>query len=244
MLELPFCQCGCGEQLPKPHLKFLTGHHLRILYGKHLPKPLCACGCGKTVQKSHHTLFYGHVIGVPRRRYLKGLTPEERFWAYVNKTNTCWLWTGTRSRSYGVLRISGKTYIASRLAWEYAHGPIPDGLEVCHDCPEGDNPLCCNPSHLWLGTQSENAKDMYKKGRAYTGTEKRARGSRNANAKLTEQDIEQIYALRRVKTRKEIAEHFKVGINQIHKIFQGDAWVHVPCTNPPRKTKSNQNGLV
>lgn len=71
----------------------------------------------------------------------------------------CWLWTGNLTHGYAAL---GKKRI-HRLMWEREHGPIPQGLYVCHKC---DVPLCVNPSHLFLGTQKDNIQDMIQKGRA------------------------------------------------------------------------------
>lgn len=67
--------------------------------------------------------------------------------------------------------------MAHRLAWELVNGAIPEGVLVCHTC---DNPKCCNPQHLWLGTNAENIEDMRRKGRARS-----RRGASNKNAKLS-----------------------------------------------------------
>lgn len=91
---------------------------------------------------------------------------------------SCWEWPGRRdSDGYGTLNrvVDGVRYQrAHRLAYRYAYGPIPDGLVVMHKC---DNPPCCNPAHLRLGTAAENNADMLRKGRERypTGSEHWAR---------------------------------------------------------------------
>ena len=75
----------------------------------------------------------------------------------------CWLWLGSVSPDgYGRVIIGGKKVLAHRVAWEQVRGPIPQGMCVCHKC---DTPACVNPSHLWLGTHTENMRDMSLKGR-------------------------------------------------------------------------------
>jgi hypothetical protein len=91
---------------------------------------------------------------------------QTRFWAFVKKgtPEECWEWTGYRhEEGYGVFTVNSKQKKAHRLTWEFVFSPIPDGLEVCHKC---DNPPCCNPSHLFLGTHVDNISDMINKGRA------------------------------------------------------------------------------
>jgi hypothetical protein len=75
----------------------------------------------------------------------------------------CWPWTATIDRDgYGRMKVGGKSQRAHRLAYALRIGPVPDGLSVLHRC---DNPCCVNPDHLWVGTSSDNMRDMATKGR-------------------------------------------------------------------------------
>ena len=87
---------------------------------------------------------------------------EQRFWAGVQKTETCWIWTGDTVKGYGRLRDNVKPILTHRLSWEIAYGPIPNGLCVLHRC---DNPPCARPDHLFLGTKLDNMQDSVNKGR-------------------------------------------------------------------------------
>lgn len=87
---------------------------------------------------------------------------ELRFWAKVNKTPSCWLWTAATLRGYGQISLNRKPAYAHRLSWEMAYGPIPEGVEVLHKC---DVPLCVRPDHLFLGSQQDNLADARQKGR-------------------------------------------------------------------------------
>jgi hypothetical protein len=87
----------------------------------------------------------------------------ERFWAKVEKSETCWLWRGPVGKNgYGSTCVNYRHIGAHRLAWELARGPITPATCVCHTC---DTPLCVNPSHLFLGTQRDNIRDARLKGR-------------------------------------------------------------------------------
>lgn len=91
------------------------------------------------------------------------LTPKERLiQRSVIDEKGCW--NITKSGYYGSFSIQGQQHMAHRASWIIHHGnsDIPRGMVVCHTC---DNPQCVNPEHLFLGTQSDNAKDMFKKGR-------------------------------------------------------------------------------
>jgi len=103
---------------------------------------------------------------------------EEKFLANFNNTEnpiSCWIWQGTKtSRGYGSMgwRENNKivTITAHRFAWEYYNkDKIPQGLLICHHC---DNPLCVNPSHLFLGTAKDNIQDCMQKGRFKGGRKK------------------------------------------------------------------------
>jgi hypothetical protein len=74
-----------------------------------------------------------------------------------------------------------------RVAWMLEHGPIPDGMNVLHRC---DNPPCCDTSHLFLGTQLDNMRDMDAKGRRVS-----ARGESHRSAKLTDSQVEELRAV-------------------------------------------------
>ena len=82
-------------------------------------------------------------------------TPYGRFFRFVNKTPTCWEWTGWRTLGYGQFGIHGKVRGAHRISYEWHVGPIPDGMEIDHLCR---NPGCVNPAHLEPVTDRENKR--------------------------------------------------------------------------------------
>lgn len=98
----------------------------------------------------------------------QSLRDDHSFWMRRVVTDSgCWEWSGARyvpnRGGYGVLHREHRAIAAHRYAWMLAHGPIPAGLFVCHKC---DNPPCFRLSHLFLGTQTDNMRDMSAKGRS------------------------------------------------------------------------------
>jgi HNH endonuclease len=111
----------------------------------------------------------------PRRPTITPNNIPESFWdrVEVGAIEDCWLWTGAKSGRYRYGRYRGKR--AHRLAYETLHGPIPCGMLVRHSC---DNPPCCNPWHLILGTNKDNTGDAIERNRL-------ARGEKHGKTKLT-----------------------------------------------------------
>lgn len=144
----------------------------------------------------------------------------KNFWSKVNypgNDQDCWEWTAFRDRDgYGHFDKSA----AHRLAWEFYNGPIPNGLLICHTC---DNPPCCNPEHLVLGTNVENMLDMKNKGRA-------AKGSNQGTSIFTENDIKimltEIYN-NQYQSMSEIAFYYECSVTIISNILQGKYWQHI-----------------
>ncbi|MGE3598815.1 MAG: HNH endonuclease [Dehalococcoidia bacterium] len=147
-----------------------------------------------------------------------------RFWSYVDSSagpDACWEWTRSRIHDgYGRFWDTKRMWRAHRFAWTITHGDIPDGIVVLHKC---DNPPCCNPSHLALGTTSDNNWDKVHKGRFQD-----QRGERNPYAKLTADDVRAIReALKGGESQSSIATRHNVSQSNISFIALGKSWRHV-----------------
>ena len=153
-----------------------------------------------------------------------------RFWSKVDKRSEseCWNWVAkSLNQGYGYFRIGGRKgryELAHRVAYRYTKGPIPKGegyhgAVIMHTC---DNRLCCNPSHLRLGTQSDNVRDMDKKGRRVTVCKA---GEGHHMTTVTEQDIRDI----RNSPLSGSVLGLKYGYSRsaINSIKRGDTWKHV-----------------
>jgi hypothetical protein len=141
----------------------------------------------------------------------------DRFWNRVEKTDSCWEWTGARALGYGVIKSRGKMYKAHRISWEAAFGAIPPGMLVCHRC---DNPACVRPEHLFLGTDLDNARDKVAKGR-----QARQRGEAHPGRKLAQEQATEIRCLAAWGNgHADIAAAFNISRSQVGRIVAGQRW--------------------
>lgn len=128
----------------------------------------------------------------------------------IDEDTKCWIWiASTRQDGYGQFRVNGTSRRAHRVIWEHFNGKVPNGKFVLHNCPCGDNSLCVNPDHLWIGTQRENIDDMYRKGRGpikLTKDEQTAAFDLYCNSNLSQSAV---------------AEKFGVTQGTISRIFLG-----------------------
>jgi HNH endonuclease/Helix-turn-helix domain len=149
---------------------------------------------------------------------------EAHFWAKVNKTDGCWLWTGAKhTDGYGIVIRSRKNWLAHRYAFTLTYGPIPDGLVVCHAC---DVRPCVRPDHLALGTQIDNMTDMAQKGRARMVREQR--GEANKGARLTDDRVREIRALyAQGRTLDDLGRRYSVNPATIWHVVHRRTWRHV-----------------
>lgn len=138
--------------------------------------------------------------------------------------NGCWTCDTAYRTVHGYLAVQitengiQHAFKAHRFSYEHFVGKIPDEMLVCHKC---DNPSCCNPRHLFLGSQSDNMRDMVAKCRGLVG-------AKNPNTKFSEDDILHIYeCIDRGMSRKKIAEIYGVASVTISHIATGRNWTHL-----------------
>jgi len=183
--------------------------------GKHQSFGLCAAH--REQQKAGKELR-------PLQVQYHGLSEYDRFLkrVVVNGPNDCWPWTGSVMKAgwHGQWRTSaGKIEPTHRGAWRLMKGDIPAGMSVLHKC---DNPICCNPSHLFIGTQSDNARDMWDKGRAKPKTNV---GSAHGMSKLTEDLVRDIRSSK--ESGVDIARRLGLSATTVCDIRKRRTWKHL-----------------
>lgn len=145
--------------------------------------------------------------------------------AYIRKRTVisdggCWLWQ-LSCNNWGYGRAGDPVLgerAAHRIAYRAFIGDIPTDKRVLHDCPQGDNPACCNPTHLWLGDGCDNMQDMVTKRRHAD-----LRGERAPLAKLTWTAVASIRTAQG-KSISDIAREFNVSRRAIRFVLSGATW--------------------
>jgi len=165
---------------------------------------------------------------------------RKRFNSKVAKTSDssqCWEWTGYKCKEgYGRIKWMNKTSstLAHRVAY-VMHTGDNTSLLVCHRC---DNPSCCNPSHLFTGTDKDNSDDRDSKGRlkirfgndnhAHTNPEIMARGEHNGNARFTADDIRHIRKLHNDgMSYKAVGRAMATSGTYVAQIVRREFWKHI-----------------
>lgn len=143
--------------------------------------------------------------------------------------DSCWEWKGCLSHGYGRFKFKTKLYLSHRAAYILEHGEIPDGLFICHKC---DNRKCCNPNHLFAGTQSENMIDCVAKGRlVYPVGQRFKNGDTPANKKTSDDIVLQIKQRLSEGVRIiAVAKEFNEKVHFIQEISANRTYKHVILT--------------
>jgi hypothetical protein len=140
---------------------------------------------------------------------------SNRLWSYVDiKSNDeCWEWTGYTLDGYGLIRVDGHNIRSHRLAWEITNGPILDNKLILHKC---DNRKCCNPNHLYCGTQADNILDMCHRCPNPPGY---------MRAILSKEDIIAIRSLKGRLSSRKTGKKFSIGATTVLNIWNSKVWM-------------------
>lgn len=155
---------------------------------------------------------------------------------HQGQNGECWQWTASRFPSgYGVFTIMSVALKAHRVAYAIHYGKVPAGMCVCHRC---DNPPCVNPTHLFLGTKSDNNKDRAAKGRSArlfgnknilkARPECIVRGVNHRLAKLDDDKVRSIFRMHKQGISvPEMASLYGVDNSTVRAVIERKTWVHV-----------------
>ena len=149
-------------------------------------------------------------------------TIEQRLVARMKRSPSgCWEWQAYKNR-YGIIRVSGKSIKAHRVAYSVWVGEIPTGLSVLHHC---DNSGCINPDHLFLGTQDDNVQDMISKKRHVFPNA--GKGEDHPSSILTDAKVVEIrQRARDGEVQRRIAEHFQISYQHCSDVIRRKCWKH------------------
>lgn len=158
----------------------------------------------------------------------------------VDKETGCWEWQGYKNEDgYGRASYGGKLELAHRMTYTMFKGNIPKGMCILHKC---DNPGCCNPEHLFVGTRSDNMQDMLAKGR---GSKRQVFGEEHSHTSFTELDILEIRKDWHESTIscRDLGEIHGVTPGCISAICRGENWVQLPITTPHPKRHLSRRAM-
>lgn len=187
---------------------------------------LCRCDCGieKIIKTgsitSGGTVSCGCKNSINRVNYNEDALKKIKSSVSISPSG-CWEWQKSRHRQgYGNFPYKRKVYLAHRISWILHKGPISDDILVLHKC---DNPPCCNPEHLFLGTDKSNAEDRVKKGRC-----NHPFGSDQWCAKLTPEIVREIRRMHMAgKSIATLCDKFSVHRATIYCLLKRITWRHV-----------------
>ena len=233
------CQSALGPLCGLHYQRFVRINKLDLARRELLAAPSCRiCGQAIPTDGSHKS----QRVRARKRGYAycsircstkskKAKAQEETAMRFMRRVqmradDECWPYQGAVSTGgYGNFGWHApwdkrsRNHAASRMMWLILHGRPPKGKEVCHSC---DNPICCNPGHLWLGTHQENMADMVSKGRASNVA---LRGEAHPLSKLTAADVHIIRTS--PETSKVVGKQFGIAPNHVQKIRRKECWKHV-----------------
>src|SRR5258708_37957730 len=197
---------------------------------------LFQCQCGQTKD-----IVAGQVIrGITKGCGCMRKNAPEDFWSKVDRRadDQCWEWQGGgySTSPYGHAQYNNKDWGAHRLAYFLTFGEIPQGMFVCHKC---DNPPCCNPSHLFLGTALDNSQDCISKGRQKIVPPPVTLGEQSPHHILTEIQVREIKRLLALGvSQRKIAKLFGISQTNVGHINRGETWAHVSFAQVPSECES------
>ncbi len=194
--------------------------------------------CGHSFKTEDCPSRAGYGVCCSRKCQYDGLrkSREAALWGMIDRRgdDECWPWLSSVTPfghgTFSHRTQKPKTLRAHRVVWELTHGPIPKGLFVCHHC---DNPPCCNPKHLFLGTAKDNSMDAASKGRFWQQRDpaRALASARTHKAKLTLAQVAEIKGRPSTRNGPALAREFSVSHQTIYYIRSGKRWRDVEPTS-------------
>ncbi len=153
-------------------------------------------------------------------------------WDHIDRQTAdgCWNWTAATSKSgHGIATIGGRRCYVHRYLFGIFNGPIPPGKVVRHRC---DNPACCNPAHLILGTPAQNVADRCARGRS-------ARGESNGRSRLSADQVIELYTRWHAgEGSTSLATEYGITDRAVRLIIHGRNWRHLRLEDLPIARRS------